>query len=197
MASNVLIEVDISELKPVMDHMKNVMGPAKFEQFMYRTMSEVGRKVKTIVKKDVQHDYEVTQSWVGSQIGRPRISMGGAGVQCLVPVKGHRGSVGGTYKAMAFKKGAKVRGRVRAKIVKGGTSTMPQHMSHQGGNPPFMANGIAFTRKTKKPYPIASVVGLGVPQMPMNRSQDEVQRDIVRYAEERLVHNFNFMMGRG
>ena len=70
-------------------------------------------------------------------------------------------------------------------------------MAHQGGNPPFRNNmaGIAFTRTTPARLPIASVVGLGVPQMPLNRSRPAIEADIKDYLMKRLKHNYEHMIG--
>ena len=74
---------------------------------------------------------------------------------------------------------------------------MPDTMEHQGGQPPFMVGGVAFTRKYKgKSHPIVHVVGLGVPQMPINKSEEDVQKDIREVVEKRLVHHFGQLFGK-
>ena len=70
-------------------------------------------------------------------------------------------------------------------------------MKNQGGQPPFMSGGVAFTRKTAARLPIVRVVGLAVPQMPLNRSAEETQDQILDLTARRLEHNFYFMLGGG
>lgn len=99
--------------------------------------------------------------------------------------------------------------KIRAKILKKGVSTMPDVMpgagrSSYGDQPPFLmpvkskegATGkyIVMTRKGKEKLPIIRVVGIGVPQMPLNRSREEVKDDIAEYAMKRLVHNYEAVL---
>lgn len=187
--------IDTSELDSTINHMREVLTPDQFDQFMFRTLKEVGNRAKTPIARAVQNEYEVTQGWVKSQMGNPQMSVG-AGVTCVIPINGTRGSIGGRFSASGghrSKRGGKL--KLRAHIVKGQTSVLPDTMDHQGGQPPFMVGGVAFTRKTKARGPIARVVGLGVPQMPINRAKPEVQSQIVNLLEKRLVHNFAQMFG--
>ena len=38
------------------------------------------------------------------------------------------------------------------------------------------------------------VSGIAIPQMPMNRSQDEVQKDIVDWMAKRIEHEFQMLI---
>ena len=147
-----------------------------------------------MIGREVVQDYAVTQQWVKSQIGSYQLSFGGEfPVTCKIPLKGHKGSIGGRF-ALSSPARSRRQGRVRARIVRAGVSTMPQRMDNQGGNPPFVANGVAFTRRTKARFPIVRVVGLGVPQMPLNRSAEKVQDALLDYAGQRLEHHFGRMI---
>lgn len=99
--------------------------------------------------------------------------------------------------------------KIRAKILKKGVSTMPDVMpgagrSSYGDQPPFLmpvksksgptGKHIVMTRKGKAKLPIISVVGIGVPQMPLNRSRAAVEDDIAEYAMERLVHHYEAVL---
>lgn len=193
-----VIYVDISDLMDTINMMKAAMSRPAFEEMMRRTFMDAGRKVKTIVRKEVPQDYAVTASWAGSQVGWPKAN-GGGQIGVTVPIKGARGSIGGRFKASG-PRGRPAKGKrakINAKIVKGQTSTMPETMAHQGGQPPFMVGGVAFTRKyAGKSHPIVHVVGLGVPQMPINKSRDDVQKDIKEVVEKRLVHHFGQLFSR-
>ena len=149
----------------------------------------------------------VTPAVVGKHIGNGKVSMGGgaSGPSCVIPIRGHKGSIGGFYGASGGAHGwrAARRGRykVNAKILRGKVSTLPAVMSHQGGNPPFRnlgskLGGVTFTRKGKARFPIAKVVGIAVPQMPMNRAQAAVQENIQSFLMERLEHEHAQMIGK-
>ena len=189
------VYVDISDLMDTINLMKNAMSTSSFEEMMRRTFNDAGKKVKTIVRKEVPKEYAVTAAWAGSAVGWPK--MQGLGV--VIPIKNARGSIGGRFSASGGR-GRPAKGRrakIVAKIVKGQSSTMPPTMEHQGGQPPFMVGGVAFTRKyAKQSHPIVHVVGLGVPQMPLNRSEAQVQKDISDVVEKRLIHHFGQLFGK-
>ena len=187
------LDVDMSEVQQTINLMRGILTRQQFEQLMHRTFREVGNRSRTLISREVVQDYAVTRTWVRSQIGNYRLTMGGfSGVTCTIPLSGHKGSIGGRFSANWVRGG-----RMTASIIRGSISTLPTVMKNQGGNPPFMANGVGFTRRTKARLPIVRVVGLGVPQMPLNRSADDVQDRILEIAGQRLEHNFLFMFGKG
>jgi hypothetical protein len=192
--------IDTSAVDGTIDMMRDALSHEQFEALMYRTLKEVGNRAKVPVARAVQEEYAVKQAWVKGAMGNPRMSIGD-GVQCVIPINGARGSIGTTDQV--FKGSGGHRGAVgqklklRARILKGQSSTLPEKMSHQGGQPPFMnaRYGVAMTRKTKARYPLAKVVGLGVPQMPLNQAKPQVQDEIIRLLESRAIHNFSHMFG--
>lgn len=186
---NPYFEVDMSDVAAKIEFARAALRQKQFEALMHRTFAEVGRKSKSLIAKEVQKDYQVTQSWVRSQIKGYRLGFGGAAaVTCVIPISGHKGIVGGRFKARGLRNG-----RISANIVKTGRSRLPSRMNNQGGNPPFMAKGLAFTRRTKARLPIVCVAALAVPQMPMNRSDTKVQEALLDFAGKRLDHNFMHM----
>ena len=44
---------------------------------------------------------------------------------------------------------------------------------------------------------IAPVKGIAIPQMPLNRSEPDVQKDIMDYMEKRTEHEFMQLMRSG
>lgn len=196
------IEVDITDSMEKIESAKKVLTQPEFEKLMQRTFNEVAQTAKTLIARDIIKDYAAPYSWVQKNIGKWR-SIGGAQIGIVIPVSSSRGSIGGTFSASgpsfgisAGKKGKKRGGKIRAKIVRGSVSVLPNSLPHQGGNPPFIGKGgVAFTRRTKKPFPIVSVVGLSVPQMPKNRSQEKITDDINNRLQSRLEHNITFMFG--
>lgn len=191
---DVSVYVDMSDLQSKIEHLRLVLTKEQFEKVMYRAFGEVGRRAKTLIAKEVVQDYAVTQRWVKDNTGSYKLTMGGEfPVTCTIPLKGHKGSIGGRF-ALSSPVRSRREGRVRARIVRAGVSTLPQSMDNQGGNPPFVAEGVAFTRRTKERLPIVRVVGLGVPQMPLNRSAEKVQDALLDYAGRRLDHHFQRMI---
>lgn len=188
--------IDISQVMATIEMMQRVMTPAQFNEMLRRTFNDAGRKVKTIMRREIPQDYEVSAGWVGSQVGWPKPR----GIGVVIPIKGTRGSIGGRFpvagqRGRPSKKGSKRAVKINTKLLKGTTSTLPSVMQHQGGNPPFMVGGVAFTRTTKKSHPIAHVVGLGVPQMPLNESRGDVEKAIQEVVEKRLQHHFTQLFG--
>lgn len=196
------VYVDISHLQGTIQGMRDVLAPDRFHEVMRRTFNDAGRKVKSIVRKEVPKDYNVTASWAGDAVGWPKQQ----GIGVVIPIKGKRGSIGGLYSASGPRgrprKGVKT--KIYAKIVRAGRSTLPDTLPHQGGQPPFFLPGvgsrnnrIVMTRKfANKPKPIVRVVGLGVPQMPINKSREDVQDEIRKVIETRLVHHYQIMINQ-
>ena len=206
-----IVYVDISDLMGTINMMKNAMSEGSFNEMMRRTFMDAGRKVKTIMRQEVPKEYEVTAGWVGGQVGWPKAGGEAGQISVVVPIKGKRGSIGGRFHATGGSftrkgytrsdgrvvKAAKINKAIKAKMVKGRASAMPATMDHQGGQPPFMVGGVAFTRKyAKRSHPIVHVVGISVPQMPINRSEEDVQREIHKVVEQRLEHHFWQLLGK-
>lgn len=207
------IYVDLRHINNTINTMKSAMSRTNFEKMMSRTFNDAGRKVKTIIRTEVPKDYMVKPNWVGSMVGWPKSQDGGK-IGVIVPIKGARGSIGKTFGATggAFtrkgytysRKGktinvkkARINKRIKAKILKNQASILPYSMKHQGGQPPFIAGGVVFTRKyANEPYPIVHVVGLSVPQMPLNKSKERVQKEIRDVVEKRLAHHFKYLLGK-
>lgn len=208
-----MLYIDVTQVTQTMEKLRVCMSKPKFDEMLRRTFNDAGKKVKTILRQEVPEDYEVTAGWVGKHVGFPVPFSGAGGIGVKVPLDGVRGSIGGTFHAsggyhryshatrvhmadgtVRSRKAHWRNARVRAAIVKGNTSTMPMHMRHQGGNPPFMVGGVAFTRKTNSRFPIVRVVGLAMPQMPINRSEGDVQKEIADYTMKRLAHHFSYLI---
>lgn len=207
MANGVYLDIDISDAQAKIDALRAVHTEREMNLLLYRTFKRTGAHVKTILRQDLPHEYEVTPGWVGQHVGSPRTTLGGSGlgVSCCIPIDGTRGSIGGRFNARGGAHGWNTtkgkRYKISARIVKGQRSTLPEEMHHQGGNPPFRnlgssLGGAAFTRVGKDRLPIARVVGLAVPQMPLNRSQDEVQSDIMDTLMKRLEHEHAYIISK-
>lgn len=199
--------IDVSDLQKVVDDMKLVLSEEGAKRMLRDTISNTGRKVKSIIGQEVPKKYEAKRNWVTSQVGKPQ--NGGAGdLSAIIPINGVRGIDGGRFPATGGTswahpssggKAARRERRIRVKILKGKANALPETLPHQGGQPPFRnvsskLGSVVFTRKTNKPYPIARVAGLSVPQMPMNKSKEEITKDIYDYMEKELERNFARML---
>lgn len=197
------LKVDTSEVVEIADRLSENLSGEQIDRLMYRTLKETARKVKTETKRAVVQDYAVTQGWVASGLKEPKMGGGGGRWSCIIPMDSKRGVIGQTFHASGgrignrvLKSGKRQHLKLRTMIIRGQRSTLPDKMDNQGGNPPFMAKGIAFTRTTNQRFPIARVVGLGVPQMPINKSLPKVEKAILKYMTERLEHNFQYLFGK-
>ena len=195
---NVSLYIDTSDLEQKIEICRAALSQKGFEKLMNRTFNEVGKRMRVPIARETVQKYAVTQAWVKSQMGSPKISLGPTPT-VAVRLKGHKGSIGGRFKAKGRKRGSvrgrSVQGKIVANIVKGSPSVMPDTLPNQGGNPPFMVNGVAFTRRGPGRFPIVAVKGLAVPQMPLNRAASETQDAILKIANDRLDHNFEYMFG--
>lgn len=201
------LNIDVSQARETIDALRAVHSEHEMNQLLYRAFNRTGGRVKTILRQQLPQDYEVTPGWVGSQVGSPNttIGIGGFGVSCSIPINGKRGSIGGRYSATGGAHGwnalKRKRYKISAKIINGKGSTLPTEMKNQGGNPPFRNLGsklgkATFTRVGKERLPIARVVGIGVPQMPLNRSKEDVQEDIMDTLMKRLEHEHAFLISK-
>ena len=161
-----------------------------------------------ILKKDLPRQYRVKKSDIQAAVSTGKVvNSPGAGVGCTIPIRAQRGDVGGKYKAFGGAYGWESlhkKYRVRAHVVKAGTSVLPKNMpGNYGGNPPFRnlaagsLHGLTFTRKTKNRFPIMKVESIAIPQMPMTRSEPDVQRDIRQYLEKQMEQRFNYLVMSG
>ena len=194
MAELLNIEIDASDLQDKIMRLQAVMKPEQFERAMYGIFDKTGRHVSAILRKDLPQQYEVKPGDISAAVKSPKLSMGFGGVGCIIPIQAVRGSIGSNYKASGGAHGwnnVKYRRkyRVKAKIIAGTQSTLPEKW--HAGYPPFRNHGsklgkLTFARTSKKRGPIMKLTGIAIPQMPMNRSEADVQRDIREYLEKQM-----------
>ena len=192
------LAVDVSDVLAKFNEIKlTIVNRDMQNKIMHDTLVDTAKYVKTILAKTIPQQYAVKQAFVRAGV-KKYIDQSSGNINIAVPLSGHRGVIGGTFqkrgKVGRPKKGQR---KISAKILKGKWSKLPDKMDHQGGNPPFVAgNGVVFTRKYKtSSHPIVRVAGLGLPQMPLNQSKDEVEDAIVRKMSERLDHHFHRYLG--
>lgn len=198
MAIELQIEIDDAELQRDMNALKAACTPEQFNRAMYRVFARTGSTIKRIVKTDVPHEYQVKAGEVGATIRSPKVTTSGMGVGCVIPVVGPRRYIGPEFKAKHGAHGWKVlrrkkRYKVTAKILRGQDSELPTSLGDYGGMAPFRNLGSkimpnAWHRLSKKRGPIMSMVGIAIPQMPLNRSKDEIQGEIMTTMKTRTAH---------
>lgn len=189
--------IDATDFMDKVQYYREKLSKPQFERMMKNVLYDVGRRAPVPIAREQTKKYAVTQAWVKGQIRSPRID----GNSLVIPLKGPKGSIGGTFRARARKRGKvggrSAKGRIVTSIVKGQQSLLPDAMVNQGGNPPFMirnaktgGKNVAFTRRGPGRFPIVAVKGMAAPQMPLNLAAEGTQDRLLEIAEERLEHNF-------
>ena len=205
----VTVNVDVSNALIAIKQLQLNLNPKQFAKCMEYTVKDTGnRAVKGIVKRQVAKDYQITQKWAGEQIKKARYSGGGDWIKCEVPIKGHKGTLGGTFpaggggmatgkyngkikKRLARMKGAKI----TAIILRGKSSKLPIKLKNQGGNPPFrIPNGAVMTRRTDQAKPIVRVSGRSVSQMTDKQFDGKIETELENYMVKRFEQNAKRVM---
>lgn len=185
------IHIDATQALQTLSEAQKLLSPGKCRELLLLTLTDTGRAAKSVIGDTVTEDYVVTKGWAADKVGFPQVS---GGLTVIVPVRGSRGVIGLVY-PIAGASGGKKKRRIKASIVRSGVSTLPAKMSNQGGNPPFIGKGMVYTRKTSKRYPIVRVVGLGVPQMPINRSKEKIEKKLLAEMEKSATRHFGRLFG--
>lgn len=212
------IYVDISQVDKLTAQMREKLTAAQFDKLMRRTLREVGNKAKTTAKREVRKEYAAPAAFVNSAVGSPKIEGGGSSLLCRIVNKGPKGTIGGTFAASGGWYGWNPPPyKMTAKILKGSISVLPSSLGSYGGQPPFRNLGgkgyigktskrknmrttrlgtAVYTRKNGDFHaPLTSVSALAVAQMITNKAQPGIESEVVRYAEGRVIHNFQYMFG--
>lgn len=140
--------VDASELTGLLEDMASKLTAGNFDRLMRRSLNEVGKRSKKIIREAIQAEYYASTSWINSSIHGARIEGGGGSILCRIPIISHKGKIGGEFSAGGGAYGWNPPAyRVTALIVKDGVSVLPPQMTHQGGQPPYRNLGSkTFTR---------------------------------------------------
>lgn len=198
------IEIDDSEFQATMHLLQTCMTPEKFNQAMYGIFQRTGRHVAKILKQDLPKEYNVKAGAIGGAVQTARVTNNGTSSGCVIPIRDHRGSIGKRYGASGGKHGwNSLRGKrysVKARILAGAQSTLPGEAPT--GYPPFRNLGssihpLTWARKSKKRFPIMKMVGIAIPQMPKNRSEADVQKDIRDYMVDQMEHRLLALIKNG
>lgn len=203
--NNVYLEIDATDVIRETQRLSTVLKPEQVNKAMGRVFRRTGKHVRKVLKTEIPKKYEVKAGEVGNSVRSPKVYNSGLDTGCIIPVVGPRKSIGGKGATRGFPASGGAHGwaslrrkyRVKSKIVKGYRSTLPSY----GGMPPFRnlsaptLNGVTFTREGRDRFPIKKVSGIAIPQMPTNRSADDIQNDIKDFMFQRMEHEINFMIG--
>lgn len=203
MAQIFTMEIDASDLQDKITRLQANMTEAQFERAMYGIFQRTGRHVAQILRKDLPQKYEVKPGDISAAVKSPQLSMGFGGVGCSIPIRAVRGKIGSQYRASGGAHGwnsVKRKYKVKARILKGAQSTLPAKW--HSGYPPFRnlgskLGGLTFARSSKARGPILKLTGIAIPQMPLNRSEADVQQDIKDYLEKQMEERFMALMRIG
>ncbi len=190
------LQVDITQVRETVTAMTSVFNNMQMYRIIHDTLSDTARKTKTIVKKTVAKEYQVTQKWAADQIGH-YYTRGQFGV--VIPLSGHRGTIGGTFPATtgtsgaSTKSGSAAKRKVlkAAKIRRGKSSALSYASSSQGSGRIFvMASGknkVALARNKGK---LVRIVGRSLPQMVTESpSTETIGDEINAYMLKRVDHH--------
>ena len=197
---DIKIEVDASDLKGIIDRLHQNMTEEQFERAMFGIFNRTGRHVAKILKQDLPKQYEAKPGDIGAAVKSAQVSVGFGGVGCVIPIVAPRGKIGSQYRASGGAHGWRSLHRkynVKARVLKGAQSTLPGKW--HSGYPPFRnlgskLGGLTYARSSKARGPIMKLTGIAIPQMPMNRSEADVQQDIKEYLEKQIEERFNALM---
>lgn len=208
--AKVYLQIDASELSSEIRRLQMAMTPQQFNNAMAGIFRRTGSHVKKIMRTDLPTHYNIPAAEVGRAVGGAKMAGGGiGGVGCTIPVRAARRHIGGGGKGFPAKGGRRGWNSLRsgpykitATIYRGSSSTLPSHMGSYGGQPPFRnlgssLNGITFTRTGKPRLPIRSVMGIAIPQMPLNKAEPDVQKDIKDYMFKQMEHRLQGLIASG
>lgn len=182
--------VDIHEAMEAWKRMSFTFSRDTMNRVLHDTIVDTGKRSKTILKKAAAEDFAITQEWAAKQVRNLRMTGPASGE---IPLDGHRGVIGKTFKMdtvlISRKKGHNMRRRVKAAhILRSGRSMLPEVTPHQGGNNIFPVGEIAATRSAKKR--LVRVVGKSLPQMLVNSPTSEtVDERLGQYMLKRMEHH--------
>lgn len=203
--AGVYIEIDASEAVQLLNRIQLLVKPEQFRRIVYNVYKRTGRYVLTVMKNDVSHDYAVKKKEIEKAVGKPKLSMYSGEIGCTIPITGRRGAIGGMFSASGSAKGwqsVRKKYRVKTHVIRGARKPLPKQMNDIGGFPPFRnstapdLHNVTFTRVTKDQLPIRKIVGIAIPQMPMNRSREAVQDDIIKFMMKRIEQEWRYATNR-
>lgn len=213
--SNFALTIDASDVEDLIETLSKNLSPEATAKAMQQSMADVGKRGKVQIRKAVQKEYEASAAWINRSIKAPKVTASSGGFSVKFPLSGERGNIGSTFpvrKNTGSPAWFTPKYSVKYKILKGTWQTL------QGGFPPFRntkaqklngliykrqaaeskqkAMDIYYKRSNEKKAPIEKMVGLAMPQMPLNRARGETEDRLLELAEKRVMHYFSRAISR-
>lgn len=214
----IMMHIDTSELDNVVQQLHAIHTQENFTKIMRRAVNRAASRMRMVLRNEIPADYMAKPMWIRQQVGGARTQVNGAIVTAQIPVTGIRGKVGGKgeYAATASDgarnirtdfvgrrktPGTRQKGRTRraykvmASVVTSNKSALP----NKGEQIHFMVfsgakKGRTFARLPNEGNRIRPAVGIGVPQMPTNRTKEAVERATVDMLRERIEHEHSVLI---
>ena len=216
-----VITIDATDTEKMISFLQTRMKPAQFNRAMYGVFNRATGFVRKTAKQDIPKHYAVPKNEVGAAVKKGRVQFGSlTNMGCTIPIEGERRDFGGKhgYASWGGARGfAAVRKpyRITAQIYAGQRSSLPfpNMPAKDGGYPPFR-NTSSGSRGGKLPaekvftraagagwppnnLPVNKVVGPAIPQMPLNKAEPDMQKDIAVYVSKALLHRINGYLATG
>jgi hypothetical protein len=208
------LKVNVAPVQQQIEALRQTLTPANFQKCMAIAVMETGTRLKTQIWNAIKVDYNAKKRDVMASIGSPRFTGQGASVSCVLNIRNTRINIPNSGGGNKRRKRAiyAVKG-LRAKIAKGDaplpTSGPKAHFVKRSTGQVIVFTGGTFTMKekfhtehaTEKLYTVHKKayrqgVAIGIPQMPMNRSADRLEKFTQNMLVERLTRAC-YAMGAG
>ncbi len=199
--------IDTSDTARLCKTMKAVMNEAEYKKALNRIVKNTAKDVRKFVTEDVRKQYAVREKDIKAAFCPPKYSETTGELNCVIPIRGARGKISKNSKGMFVKATGGAKGwairpyKVGTKIVVGHNTVLPNQTKHPTfintstkGKAPKL-NTLAFARESSERLPIRPVVGIAIPQMPVNRAAKDVENDIADRMFREAEHQFMWYMG--
>ena len=214
------LEIDMTGLQSIIRQVRNTHTRENYQMVLIRSFRRTQTTLRKTISQEIRKEYAVTAGWTKGQIKSARIGFGSktdGEVHCSIPISGKRGWHGRNFKLTGMRgiRNGKLfngkRYKIYSKVYVSKRTELPERMEKMGGNPPFISTvsrkknakfnqnainleGAVMTRTGKDRLPIVKVVGIGVPQMPINRAKSSIEDEFLRILGARIEKEHRFMI---
>lgn len=218
--NNFQLVVETKELNRVLQNMRAACTKEEFRAICRDAFGRSSGRVRKIVQADLPKHYHGPARWMTSAVKNGTVRDEKGMVTMRIPVRGYRGKIGrgGQFAARAqntngdelLTKRGKLRSRTKtnmrqqkimAQVVKGKESKLPstneevRKAAQKSGQPVahhFVMRGGAHAGQiwAREGRHIRPATGIGVPQMPLNRAENDLRNDIAEHIAKRMLDDY-------
>lgn len=200
------LRIDTKDTQRVLGEIRSKLDLNTFANVMHDTVSDMRRRAITPINRAIRAQYRVGVSEVIEAFGPLKGGSGSLNMRCWYDVAGKRKLV--PKQGRDSKKKYYTTGKFKARIVVGGEEELPldgrrPHIRRRGGQILVVHKDKkrtyirTYTRKKDgktvqyeaKMNLLTRAVSLAIPQMPLNRSREELVREVQDVMIKRLLHN--------